>query len=557
MYRPANKKQTGGDFTNVLPGGVKVHVSQSTMDLIAQMANISSFAQMSSFINFYSLTPVQVSQLLDSIATAIAQEDGEIGNNISSINALNKMINEPTVGLQAIYDSTVNSYSTTVFDYYSTVNSVSTIGNLISSYDVSISALVLREALEASTVSTLDSNYNDLMYEVQQDIDTLASQINMYSGLSMNYEEYVTKYRTNYQKYTEKKEALETNFISLGTAYNRYVQTLSSNDLSTLKYLSTTYLENISTTEVLSSIVGDSLKKKMILQPYVQSTIDSICTLAAFSTTYSSPDLDAYYSTIQAHTLSTMKSYTDQQGIIQSTLVAYETKYEISRSVAQSEYNVLSQKIDRFYTKATTNITNQLLSYQYQVQEWSAFIGYLTAQLLIQKNIVALQINDTSLFNRGDSITLSNNNLLKTTIQSIVNVFNVLDLSFNNVIKICVDEMVERENYIDAIKNATALEGIVLMNISTYTDVYQEYSEYKEDATQAKTNINVMQDQRLREMSEIMHAIVPQLAIVQDLVLGGKLQFSFTIPEDVSTDSTPFGIDPTLYQILPELGATT
>ena len=557
MYRPANKKQTGGDFTNVLPGGVKVHVSQSTMDLIAQMANISSFAQMSSFINFYSLTPVQVSQLLDSIATAIAQEDGKIGNNISSINALNKMINEPTVGLQAIYDSTVNSYSTTVFDYYSTVNSVSTIGNLISSYDVSISALVLREALEASTVSTLDSNYNDLMYEVQQDIDTLASQINMYSGLSMNYEEYVTKYRTNYQKYTEKKEALETNIISLGTAYNRYVQTLSSNDLSTLKYLSTTYLENISTTEVLSSIVGDSLKKKMILQPYVQSTIDSICTLAAFSTTYSSPDLDAYYSTIQAHTLSTMKSYTDQQGIIQSTLVAYETKYEISRSVAQSEYNVLSQKIDRFYTKATTNITNQLLSYQYQVQEWSAFIGYLTAQLLIQKNIVALQINDTSLFNRGDSITLSNNNLLKTTIQSIVNVFNVLDLSFNNVIKICVDEMVERENYIDAIKNATALEGIVLMNISTYTDVYQEYSEYKEDATQAKTNINVMQDQRLREMSEIMHAIVPQLAIVQDLVLGGKLQFSFTIPEDVSTDSTPFGIDPTLYQILPELGATT
>jgi len=557
MYRPANKKQTGGDFTNVLPGGVKVHVSQSTMDLIAQMANISSFAQMSSFINFYSLTPVQVSQLLDSIATAIAQEDGKIGNNISSINALNKMINEPTVGLQAIYDSTVNSYSTTVFDYYSTVNSVSTIGNLISSYDVSISALVLREALEASTVSTLDSNYKTLMYEVQQDIDTLASQINMYSGLSMNYEEYVTKYRTNYQKYTEKKEALETNFISLGTAYQKYIQTLSSNDLSTLKYLSTTYLENISTTEVLSSIVGDSLKKKMILQPYVQSTIDSICTLAAFSTTYSSPDLDAYYSTIQAHTLSTMKSYTDQQGIIQSTLVAYETKYEISRSVAQSEYNVLSQKIDRFYTKATTNITNQLLSYQYQVQEWSAFIGYLTAQLLIQKNIVALQINDTSLFNRGDSITLSNNNLLKTTIQSIVNVFNVLDLSFNNVIKICVDEMVERENYIDAIKNATALEGIVLMNISTYTDVYQEYSEYKEDATQAKTNINVMQDQRLREMSEIMHAIVPQLAIVQDLVLGGKLQFSFTIPEDVSTDSTPFGIDPTLYQILPELGATT
>ena len=279
--------------------------------------------------------------------------------------------------------------------------------------------------------------------------------------------------------------------------------------------------------------------------------------MAAFSTTYSSPDLDAYYSTIQADTLSTMKSYTDQQGIIQSTLVAYETKYEISRNVAQSEYNVLSRKIDRFYTKATTNITNQLLSYQYQVQEWSAFIGYLTAQLLIQKNMVALQINDTSLFNRGDSITLSNNYLLKTTIQSIVNVFNVLDLSFNSVIKICVDEMVERENYIDAIKNATALEGIVLMNISTYTDVYQEYSEYKEDATQAKTNINVMQDQRLREMSEIMHAIVPQLAIVQDLVLGGKLQFSFTIPEDISTDSTPFGIDPTLYQILPELGATT
>ena len=216
----------------------------------------------------------------------------------------------------------------------------------------------------------------------------------------------------------------------------------------------------------------------------------------------------------------------------------------------------MSRKIDIFYTKATTNVTNQLLSYQYQVQEWSAFIGYLTAQLLIHKNMLTLQINDTSLFNKGDSITLSNNYLLQTSIQSIVNVFNVLDLSFNNVIKICVDEMIERENYIDAIKNATALEGIVIMNISTYTDVYQEYSEYKEDATQAKTNINVMQDQRLSEMSAIMHTIVPQLAIVQDLVLGGKLLFSFTIPEDVSTDTTPFGIDPTLYQILPELGAT-
>jgi hypothetical protein len=526
------------------------------MNLIAEMANVSSFAQMSSFINLKSLTPVEVSQLLNSLGQAISSQNMVISSNTSSIIAINDLINRPITGLQAVYNSTVNNYSTTVLNYHSTINSLCTTMTLISSYNASISSLIILDEQQQSKVDSLRSKYSTIMTDVQQKLDTLASQIDTYTSLSTNYESYVTNYSTFYLQYSAELGAVGTDTISLNNAYTNYIYSLNSNDLSTVNTLSSIYMSDLSTTYILSSIVGDNLYNQSILRPYIQSTLDSINSLAVISTIYGSPELDDYYSTIRANTRSTIESYSERKNELKSVIRTYRERHFIAQNATQGEYALLNQQITTFYAKAFKNVQNNLLSYQYQIQEWSAFIGYIVTQLLIQKSYIALEINGISVIsNIGNVKSLSDLYVLQTKIQGIINSLNLLDLSFNEIIGICSDEMTERENYIIARNNSTNLEGSVLVNMSTYTDVHELYSTYQSQATQSATNINTYQSQRLAAMAKIMDIINPQLGSINNLIQAGSITITFALPDDVSTDNTPFAIDPTVYQILPELGS--
>jgi len=558
MYRPPNKKQDGGDFKDVLLDGTTIHVSQETMNLVSEMAHISSFAQMSSFINFHSLTPVQVSQLLDSLGTALSNENVIIHDNKSTIEGIKTMISQPNTGLQAIYDSTIVSYSTSVLNYYSSVNSLCTSMYLISTYTSSISSLMILDDYELSTISSLYYNYSSIMVNIQHKLDTLASQTSTYYSLSTTYGMYATNYSTFYPQYSAESSALGTDIVSLNHAYGIYITSLNSNDLSTVKSLSTIYTNDLSTMYVLSSIVNGSLYNLSMLGPYIQSTLSCINTLSVVSTGYNSPELDEYYSRLMISTISTIDGYNHRKKDLQSTIQVYRGQYGVAGDIAQSEYIILKGQTSTFYGKALIAVQNTLLSYKYQIEEWSAFIGFIVTQLLIQKSYVALQINGISIASNPilPTKSLTDLNVLETSLQSIVNVLDTLDLNFNEILNICSNEMSERRNYISARQNATDLEGSVLMKISTYTDVYQLYSGYMRQLTTSATNINSYQSQRLTATATIMTIVNPQLSAIRNLIRKGVINFSYTIPDSVSTDNTPFAIDPTIYQILPQLGST-
>jgi len=557
MYHPSEKSQKGGDLTDTLPDGTTVTISQNTMSLIAEMANVSSFAQMSSFVNFKSLTPVQVSQLLNALSQAISSENRVISENTSSIIAINDLINRPITGLQAVYNSTIDSYSTTVLNYHGAITSLCTTMSLISSYNASISSLLILDEYQLSTVSSLRSKYSTILTDVNHKLDTLKSQKDTYTSLSTNYETYATNYSTFYLQYSAGLGAVGTDTISLNNAYNTYIQSLNSNDFTTVSTLSSIYMSDLSTIYVLSSILGDNLYSQSSLRSYVQSTLNSINSLAVVSTIYGSPELDAHYSTIRVNTLSTIESYSRRKVQLQSTIRTYRQSHAIAENAAQAEYALLNQQITAFYTKALKNVQNILLSYQYQIQEWAAFIGFIVTQLLIQKSYIALELNGVSVISKtGATKSLSDLFVLQTKLQTIVSSLNVLDLSFNEILGICSNEMTERGNYITARQNSTSLEGSVLLSMSTYTDVYQTYSKHESQATQSAININAYQSQRLAAMAEIMKIINPQLGNINRLIQAGSITITFTLPEDVSTDNTPFATDPTVYQILPKLGSS-
>jgi hypothetical protein len=557
MYHPSEKSQKGGDLTDTLPDGTTVTISQSTMSLIAEMANVSSFAQMSSFVNFNSLTPVEVSQLLNALGQAISNENRVISENTASIIAINDLINRPITGLQAVYNSTIDSYSTTVLNYHGAITSLCTTMSLISTYHASISSLLILDEYQLSEVSSLRSKYSTIMKDVNHKLDTLKSQKDTYTSLSTNYKTYATNYSTFYLEYSAGLGALGTDTISLNNAYNTYIQSLNSNDLTTVSTLSSIYMSDLSTTYVLSSILGDNLYNQSSLRSYVQSTLNSINSLAVVSTIYGSPELDDYYSTIRVNTLSTIESHRVRKRQLRSTIRVYHESHAIAENDSHAEYRILNQQITTFYAKALKNAQNILLSYKYQIQEWSAFVGYIVTQLLIQKSYIALEINGVSVNSNTENVkSLSDLSVLQTKLQTIVGSLNVLDLSFNEILGICSNEMTERGNYITARQNSTALEGSVLLGMSTYTDVYQTYSTHESQATQSAININAYQSQRLAAMAAIMKIINPQLGNINKLIQAGSIAITFTLPEDVSTDNTPFATDPTVYQILAKLGSS-
>ena len=247
MYTPVKKrKQHGGEYVTTVKGNTFT-VSQSTMNLVAELANVSTFATMSTFLNLNSLTAIETSGLIDTLGRLIIQEDTAIQNNESSIKALKEHISAPISGLQAIYDSTVVSYSTAVIEYYSTIDSLSTTEVLISTYTSTLSSLSTLDAYEVSSIEGYNLIYSTLYWEIQQNYMSLASAITIFTSVNTLMDSYRGQYYKIEPQYTNISKTIASEIDPLAAAYSKYIQTLTPTDYFTLSTLSTVYINDIST----------------------------------------------------------------------------------------------------------------------------------------------------------------------------------------------------------------------------------------------------------------------------------------------------------------------
>jgi len=531
MYSPSQKRtQRGGDFTDTV-NGATISVSQSTMNMVGDLAHISSFAQMSSFIDFNALTPTQITTLLNILNVKIAADDTIITNDTSTINGYQLSIDAPVTGLQAIYDSTATSYSTSVINYNSSIDSLRTTMTLISTYTSTVCSLAILDDYQLSTVSHYDTEYSTIFLEIMGNTVLLASQTAEYNNLSTQMENYAVDYSTIFNKYDTEKHRTVT-------------------DSSLINQLSTS--------------LADNLQNQTLLEPYLQSTFNNVSTLELYSTSYSNPLMtDEYFSTLQENTISTIYGYSTMKAELSSTINSYTALYSDSVQTTHSGLTSLTVNINNFYAKVMNNLTNQLVSYQYQIEEWSAFVGYIASSLIVQKGYIALELNGLAVSGALIVTDVSNNvtpitdlSITQAGIQTILDTINILDVSFNSILDLCTNEMLERKNFVNAYKNMAIIEGNVTANINTIADVAVSYTGYLGAASTAAGNVNSFLSQRLIAMAAIMAILNPQLTQVQKLLAT----VSYTIPDSVSTDNTPIDTDLTKYQIFTPLvipGSTT
>jgi len=538
MFTPSKKgSHIGGDYT-VESTDSKYVVSQDTMDLVAQLSGISNFAQMSSFAGLNSLSTEQVSKLINVLEKDITTNNALVNQNNETIASLQREIDTPITGIQALYESSMNAYSTNLRDFNSTLRGFSVNEEIISSLSSSIEHLSTTYYYESSTLSSYNDKYSTLFHEMENIASVLSSQI--------------------------------------------------------------------SQRDHLSSIVGTTQTEydPIVLQEYLQSTISSVSVLSYYSTIQADSNYtEEYFSTAIHIAQSTIDGYSAEKSTIQA---AYDSYFQTSNTLATNSQNVfaqISQDIESFYTKALTSVQNNLLSYQYQIQEWSAFVGYLVSNLIMSKSYVVLQKNSVSpnsfyTIAQGQTTTSSEqptsssgkptsssgqqtggqvtntlpemNNvqytILITGIQSILDALNTLDVSFNNILSVCSSEMTERQNYISIRKNLTMIEGNVMTGVNNIGDVTVIYNTYKTRLDTSEVNINNYKNSRLRKAEAIMNVLNIQIAVINnyldnqqiiipdtDLYTTTQVSKELVLPDPISTDNTPFAVDPTVYQIFDPL----
>jgi hypothetical protein len=367
----------------------------------------------------------------------------------------------------------------------------------------------------------------------------------------------VEEYKMYEPRYVIISERLASELTPLQTAYSNYIQNMTPDNYNTLSTLSTNYKNDSETTQYLSSILGINVLDQIRLQPYLIDATNKMSTLSLYSIAYTNLSLgDTYYSTLEGNALSTVRGYSIERDKLTSSIQYYDDTYNSLHSATGSQYTILIGNIDSFYSNALTNVQNVLLSYEYQIQEWSAFIGSIVCQLLIQKTYIAYEINDLHLYS-FTTISIPDRipglavlEPLSSQIDTVIGELNTIDISFNDILRICSQEMTERGNYIGYCKERAYIEAKVTGNINTINEVWVQYGIIQGRILQSKGYIDSFIGRRLSLMGSIMNKVNPQLTAINT---NSNIKFDYTSPDPVSTDSTPFANDPTEFEIFTPL----
>jgi len=562
MYSPKQNDQAGGDYTYIQPDGTRVNIAQSTMDLIADLAAVSSFADMKEYINLNSLSPLQLTNLLSALSNQIVREDQEIETDNAKIQAYTLEINTPFTGLQARYESTIESYNIAQIKYDNSVSASTLNADLVYSYTSTIEYLSTLDQEQLSTLRHYEDEYSTILVQVRINTHAVSDQQAVYDMLSTSTVNYLSEYNTINQQYINEMTTVSTDNTALQTAYAKYLASLSQSDLSDVNRLSSIYTQDLGIANNLSTILVENIGIRHKIEPLLISTHNSITTLAFNSTIFADPylvipDIQAYIDQITG----TLNGYISERASLLTRLGITDISNNDIPSDNESLFNNLLGKISAFYTKAETQATNELLSYQYQVEEWSAFVGFVVTNLLIQKAYIALEINGFTMSDFTTTVPvpsgqkpLSELRTINTGIQTIVDNLNVMDASFNEVIGICENEMNQRRLYINTMNQMTSLQADVFGGLNTTNGISATYANYNNTLTGALGTIHSYQTDRLNKMSNIMTTISPHLQNVTVLIDRNNITFDgFTYPAPINTDSTPFATDPAIYQIFPPL----
>ena len=521
----------GGDFLLANTSTL----SQSTLNALARLSGISTFARFSSFNQLTSLSPAQIAALISSIEVLIAGEQSTIGINQGTIIELRARIDTPITGLKDIYNSTVDSYSTAVRNYYATVDRQHNTESTISAMTATLCSMMIEDASDVSTIQGYQRQYSTLMTQIQSNSDRLDSQIRGYNSLSSIYGGYVQNYEVLLSSFTVERNP--STLIGISTNMANYIR-----------------LENQ-------------------LAPYIQSTLNSISALSFYSTSYgfnlsTYNTTYQYYSSLEQQTVNAINRLIAERSTLNGKVTQYGQDLVGLGVQSGTEFGTLRSQTTTFYTNKRTQIQNQLLSFKLSVQEWRSFVGFLVSQLSIQSGNLGSQIElltfQISQIQTSDPATAAQLSAQKGgyitqrgKIQGIVAVLNPLDTSnvpsFASILNTCGSEQSERDLFIDDRKVLTNIEIDVLQNpnlIAGYAATYQSTRNDMEKVRVVNINNYMMggsgQAGRWNDLYTLFGIINPQLAIIQTL---GSLSYSQPIQQPRPT--VPFYIDPSEFQILP------
>ena len=315
MYSPNNDTQSGGDYTRVNPDGTTVKISQSTMNLIAELSHVTTFASMSEFVNLHSLSATQLGSLLTTLHDQIIADDEIIKQDDSNIATYQLEIDRPITGLLARYISTTVSYSTAVINYNTSVTASSLNADLIRQYISTIDYLTIIDRDQLSTLHSYQLEYDTLFQEVSSNTKGVIDQENLYHILSTTYHEYINDLST-----------VTTDSGVLQAAYSKYLRSLSLSDLENVNHLSSIYRHDLDTAHNLSSIIVQKYESEANLKHLLLSTSTSVSVLAYNSTLFANPllftsDLPAYIDSLT----STLNRYISERAALLLLLDSYNT----------------------------------------------------------------------------------------------------------------------------------------------------------------------------------------------------------------------------------------
>lgn len=331
---------------------------------------------------------------------------------------------------------------------------------------------------------------------------------------------------------------------------------------TTLARLSTLYVEDISTYIGINAEITSYVQREDLLSSFLRSTLITLSMLSAQSSMYalsSGTYLQSYvtWSTLEAIAQSSISGYMEIKGNIASTIIGLNAEIATTRFTVGSQFADLTGSGNTYYSNLTTDINNELDSYKYGIQEWNSFIGYICAELLIQKLNIYQAIESITFSLEGnntqaqiDSLTSQKGTYLTKhqTMQSVLNVLNNLDIQFNNLLQIVETERTNKSGFINTRSILTAYEISVFRDPTQFATVQGQYISQLGNLNSRVNSINANISDRNSKLSAINAIINPQLTIIDGLNV-----LSYTLPEAVDSSIEPFNIDMTEYALLPQL----
>lgn len=530
-----SEPMVGGDF--ILQNSTTI--SQSTMDRLAGLSGVTSFASFSSFSQIASLSTEQIIKLITQLESLIASEQSTIGTNQTSISMLQIQINAPTTGYQDEYNTAREAYSTAVRTYYNKLAEQSRTESTISSMNALLSSMMIQDAKDVSTIKWYQAQYSTLLTQITYNSDILNGQIRAYNSLSSVNGGYVQNYNNLLSSY-----AVETNPLTL--------------------------------LQISSQMVG-YLGNQSAIAPYMQSTLIAISTLSFYSTTYSG-DINVYnasyneYSTLESKTLADIQSLLKQKEALAGNITGYQTQLNGLRISSTNAFETLQGQSDTFYSKKRTQIQNQLETFKLSVDEWKAFVGFLTAQLSIQRanletNIGLLNFQIIQIGSSDPTMKdmlqgqMGQNNSDRTKINDIINGttglngLNSLDTAFNAILQTCLTEKTDRNTFMDRRRDMTNIEIAVFQDPTKLPGSRTQYTQLKNDienpGTGLVSKISISIAKRWQDYNNLINLTV--LRQIDQIRALGTIAYSRPTQIVDTTLSQPFYLNPAEFQILAPL----